>query len=141
MPSYIFLQIGEIQSIMCVAFGPNKTTYSGTLGGDIYIWNGNTLAKVLPKVHKVPIAWWLMQTYFNTPFIIVIVGREASTRCTVATRASQLEGRMAAFDCTIQTSEQTPQSTSLTRLKATRASALSASQSRCRMRSLCLRFC
>ena len=51
-PCYL-LQMGEIQSIMCVAFGPNKTTYSGTLSGDIYIWNGNNLAKVLPKVHKV----------------------------------------------------------------------------------------
>ena len=49
----VFGKTGEIQTILCACFGPEDTTYSGTLSGDIYVWRGNNLDRVLPAAHKV----------------------------------------------------------------------------------------
>lgn len=49
----VFGKTGEIQTIMCLAFGPDDTTYSGTLAGDIYVWRGNNLDRVIPAAHQV----------------------------------------------------------------------------------------
>ena len=48
----IFGKVGEIQTITCLAFGPDGVTYSGTLSGDVYVWNGNNLQEVI-AAHKV----------------------------------------------------------------------------------------
>ncbi|XP_060573407.1 echinoderm microtubule-associated protein-like 6 [Ruditapes philippinarum] len=48
----IFGKEGEIQTILCVSFGPSDITYSGTLGGDIYIWRANRLDRVIQAAHK-----------------------------------------------------------------------------------------
>ncbi|CAB3992368.1 echinoderm microtubule-associated -like 6 [Paramuricea clavata] len=39
----IFGKGGEIQTMLCLAFGTNGTTYAGTLSGDIYKWEKNSL--------------------------------------------------------------------------------------------------
>lgn len=48
----VFGKTGEIQTIMCLAFGPDDTTYSGTLAGDIYVWRGSNLDRVIPAAHQ-----------------------------------------------------------------------------------------
>ncbi|KAK3093757.1 hypothetical protein FSP39_019782 [Pinctada imbricata] len=48
----VFGKTGEIQSILCAAFGPEDTTYTGTLSGDIYVWRGNNLDRAIPAAHK-----------------------------------------------------------------------------------------
>jgi len=48
----IFGTAGELQTMTCVAFSPGSNTYSGSMTGEIYVWNGNHLAEVLPA-HKV----------------------------------------------------------------------------------------
>ncbi|XP_074647902.1 echinoderm microtubule-associated protein-like 6 [Tubulanus polymorphus] len=47
----IFGKVGEIQTILCLAFGGPDLTYSGTLGGDVYIWSGNNLQRVVQGAH------------------------------------------------------------------------------------------
>ena len=49
----MFGSAGEIQTILCLAFGPDELTYSGTLGGDIYVWKGSNLDHVISGAHKV----------------------------------------------------------------------------------------
>ncbi len=49
----VFGKIGEIQTMLCLAFGANDMTYSGTLSGDIYMWRANTLVKVIQAAHEV----------------------------------------------------------------------------------------
>lgn len=49
----VFGKTGEIQTILCLAFGPDDTTYSGTLAGDVYVWRGNNLDRVIPAAHQV----------------------------------------------------------------------------------------
>ncbi|XP_041352370.1 echinoderm microtubule-associated protein-like 6 isoform X2 [Gigantopelta aegis] len=51
----VFGSAGEIQTILCLAFGPDDLTYSGTLGGDIYIWKGSNLDRVISGAHKGPV--------------------------------------------------------------------------------------
>lgn len=51
----VFGKVGEIQTQLCLAFGPNQTTYSGTLSGDIYVWCGNNLQSVIPDAHEGPV--------------------------------------------------------------------------------------
>ncbi|KAL3875087.1 hypothetical protein ACJMK2_038022 [Sinanodonta woodiana] len=48
----IFGKAGEIQTILCLAFGPEDTTYSGTLGGDVYVWKGTNLSRVVQAAHS-----------------------------------------------------------------------------------------
>ncbi|XP_071162130.1 echinoderm microtubule-associated protein-like 6 [Mytilus edulis] len=48
----VFGKAGEIQTMMCLAFGPDDTTYSGTLSGDVYIWRGNNLDNVIVGAHQ-----------------------------------------------------------------------------------------
>ncbi|ESO87658.1 hypothetical protein LOTGIDRAFT_166239 [Lottia gigantea] len=48
----IFGKIGEIQTILCLAFGPGNITYSGTLAGDVYVWKDNTLDSVIQGAHN-----------------------------------------------------------------------------------------
>ena len=40
---------------MCLAFAPNDVTYSGTLQGDIYVWSGNNLQRVIQGAHRVSV--------------------------------------------------------------------------------------
>ena len=49
----IFGKAGEIQTMMCLAFGPDNTTYAGTLNGDVYVWKGNKLDRSIQAAHKV----------------------------------------------------------------------------------------
>ena len=49
----VFGKVGEIQTQLCLAFGPNQTTYSGTMSGDIYVWCGNNLQSVISDAHEV----------------------------------------------------------------------------------------
>ena len=39
----IFGKGGEIQTMLCLAFGTGGVTYAGTLSGDIYKWEKNNL--------------------------------------------------------------------------------------------------
>ena len=55
----VFGKVGEIQTMLCLAFSQDDITYTGTLGGDIYMWKGNNLSKVFSDIHKVR---------FNTAF-------------------------------------------------------------------------
>ncbi|XP_012942464.1 echinoderm microtubule-associated protein-like 6 isoform X2 [Aplysia californica] len=50
-----FGQVGEVQSMLCLAFGPEDTTISGTLAGDIYMWKGSKLDHVVSAAHNGPI--------------------------------------------------------------------------------------
>ena len=49
----VFGKVGDIQTMLCLASGPDDITYSGTLGGDIYIWKGNNLKRVVQGAHNV----------------------------------------------------------------------------------------
>lgn len=49
----VFGKAGEIQTILCLAFGADDTTYSGTLSGDVYVWKGNNLSRVVREAHAV----------------------------------------------------------------------------------------
>lgn len=51
----VFGKVGEIQTLLCLAFGPNHTTYSGTLSGDIYVWSGNNLESIISDAHQGPV--------------------------------------------------------------------------------------
>lgn len=49
----VFGKVGEIQTQLCLAFGPDDMTYSGTLSGDVYCWKENTLMRVVGGAHAV----------------------------------------------------------------------------------------
>jgi hypothetical protein len=49
----VFGKVGEIQTMLCLAFGPDDTTYAGTLSGDIYVWKGSNLDNVVSGAHQV----------------------------------------------------------------------------------------
>ena len=49
----VFGKAGEIQTLLCLAFGPEDTTYAGTLSGDVYIWNDFNLEHVVSAAHDV----------------------------------------------------------------------------------------
>ncbi|XP_050404782.1 echinoderm microtubule-associated protein-like 6 [Patella vulgata] len=48
----VFGKVGEIQTILCLAFGAGNLTYSGTMSGDIYIWKDNNLDSVIQGAHN-----------------------------------------------------------------------------------------
>eukprot|EP00051_Salpingoeca_urceolata_P007134 m.94665 g.94665 ORF g.94665 m.94665 type:complete len:1961 (-) comp15130_c0_seq1:316-6198(-) len=48
----IFGKTGEVQTQLCIAFGPNRTTYTGTLNGDIFKWRENNLIATIPQAHS-----------------------------------------------------------------------------------------
>jgi hypothetical protein len=52
----IFGKGGEIQTMLCLAFGTNGTTYAGTLSGDIYKWEKNNLTGTV-QGHEVFLAY------------------------------------------------------------------------------------
>lgn len=39
--------------MLCVAFASPDICYAGTLSGDIYVWRGNNLQKVIQDAHGV----------------------------------------------------------------------------------------
>ena len=41
------LDVGELQSVLCVSFGSAEITYAGTFSGDVYKWNENRLQTVI----------------------------------------------------------------------------------------------
>ena len=49
----VFGKAGEIQTMLCLAFGPDNTTYAGTMNGDVYVWKGNNLDRAIQAAHKV----------------------------------------------------------------------------------------
>jgi len=51
--SGIFGKLGEIQSVLCLAFGVGGVLYTGTLSGDIYKWQGVNLAENIAGAHAV----------------------------------------------------------------------------------------
>ncbi|XP_071834835.1 echinoderm microtubule-associated protein-like 6 isoform X3 [Apostichopus japonicus] len=48
----IFGKAGDIQTMLCLAFGTEDLTYTGTLGGDIYVWKGINLLRVINDAHQ-----------------------------------------------------------------------------------------
>jgi len=48
----VFGKAGEIQTLTCLEFAADSVTYSGTLSGEIYVWNGNNLSESI-TAHKV----------------------------------------------------------------------------------------
>lgn len=44
---------GEIQTLLCLAFGSDGITYSGTLSGDVYKWQGASLVAAVQGAHAV----------------------------------------------------------------------------------------
>ena len=56
----VFGKAGEIQTNLCLAFGPNDVTYSGTLSGEIYKWKGHNLSGTIPNAHTVS---WFLHNY------------------------------------------------------------------------------
>ena len=53
IPTGVFGKAGEIQTNLCLAFGPNDLTFSGTLSGEIYKWKGHNLTGSIPNAHTV----------------------------------------------------------------------------------------
>ncbi|BFZ11617.1 hypothetical protein BsWGS_14656 [Bradybaena similaris] len=51
----IFGKTGEIQTMLCLAFGSEDTTFSGTLSGDVYIWRDCNLDRVVSAAHNGPV--------------------------------------------------------------------------------------
>ena len=49
----VFGKAGEIQTLLCLGFGAEDTTYAGTLSGDIYIWKDFNLERVISAAHDV----------------------------------------------------------------------------------------
>lgn len=49
----VFGKAGEIQTMLCLSFAPDDITYAGTLSGDVYVWKGRNLQKVIQGVHQV----------------------------------------------------------------------------------------
>ena len=49
----VFGKTGEIQTMLCLAFGSDGMTYAGTLSGDVYIWRESTLERVISGAHAV----------------------------------------------------------------------------------------
>ncbi|KAM9364927.1 echinoderm microtubule-associated protein-like 6 [Pholidichthys leucotaenia] len=47
----IFGKTGDLQTILCVAAGKEEVTYSGTLNGDVYVWNGLSLIRTVQSAH------------------------------------------------------------------------------------------
>ncbi|XP_035687635.1 echinoderm microtubule-associated protein-like 6 isoform X3 [Branchiostoma floridae] len=48
----IFGKVGEIQTILCLAFAPDEVTFTGVLNGDVYMWKGNNLTRVIQNAHN-----------------------------------------------------------------------------------------
>ncbi|GFN97686.1 echinoderm microtubule-associated protein-like 6 [Plakobranchus ocellatus] len=51
----VFGKVGEIQTLLCLAFGPEDTTYAGTLSGDVYVWKDFNLERVISAAHDGPV--------------------------------------------------------------------------------------
>lgn len=66
----VFGKVGEIQTLLCLAFGPNHTTYSGTLSGDIYVWSGNNLESIISDAHQV--SFFFFSKLFCSNLIIYV---------------------------------------------------------------------
>ncbi|XP_006816118.2 echinoderm microtubule-associated protein-like 6 [Saccoglossus kowalevskii] len=48
----VFGKVGELQTILCLAFAQDDITYSGTLNGDIYVWKANNLQRSIQGAHS-----------------------------------------------------------------------------------------
>ncbi|KAJ8309461.1 hypothetical protein KUTeg_014335 [Tegillarca granosa] len=46
------VKLVKFRPVLCLGFGPEDTTYSGTLNGDVYIWKGNNLDRVIQAAHN-----------------------------------------------------------------------------------------
>ena len=50
----VFGKVGDIQTMLCLGFAPSDDiTYAGTLSGDIYVWSGTNLQRVIQDAHRV----------------------------------------------------------------------------------------
>ncbi|RDD40098.1 Echinoderm microtubule-associated protein-like 6 [Trichoplax sp. H2] len=45
----------KMQTMLSIAFAPNNVTYTGAMSGDVYVWSGNQLARVISKAHTGPV--------------------------------------------------------------------------------------
>lgn len=45
----------KMQTMLSVAFGSNDVTYTGAMNGDIFVWKGQQLERVVAKAHSGPI--------------------------------------------------------------------------------------
>jgi WD40 repeat protein len=49
----IFGQVKDIQTMFCMAFSKEKEIYyTGTMNGQVYVWEGNQLKEIIPGVHN-----------------------------------------------------------------------------------------
>jgi WD40 repeat protein len=48
----IFGNVGELQTMLCLAFGSEDVTYSGAMSGDVYKWKDRNLIQVISGHHK-----------------------------------------------------------------------------------------
>lgn len=95
----IFGKAGELQTQLCLAFGPDGATYSGALNGDIYKWKGNNLASTIPRAHAVCPS--LKSAVLLSPLTISlsVFARAPSTPSTCAARATPRPARMVLCAC------------------------------------------
>lgn len=61
----VFGKVGEIQTMLCLAFALDDVTISGTLGGDVYFWKGINLDRVVSAAHKVTIIAYYIHSRFS----------------------------------------------------------------------------
>lgn len=45
----------SMQTMLSVAFGPNDTTFTGAMNGDVYFWSGSSLTRIVKHVHNGPV--------------------------------------------------------------------------------------
>eukprot|EP00057_Strongylocentrotus_purpuratus_P018650 XP_011673124.1 PREDICTED: echinoderm microtubule-associated protein-like 6 [Strongylocentrotus purpuratus] len=45
-------QESKMQTMLSIAFGANETTFTGSMCGDVYVWKGHMLAKVVTRAHQ-----------------------------------------------------------------------------------------
>jgi len=45
----------KLQTMLSVAFGANDTTFTGSMSGDVFVWAGSSLARVVSQAHAGPI--------------------------------------------------------------------------------------
>ena len=58
LSSHVYLSAGELQTILCAAFSADGFAYTGTLGGEIYKWEGHTLQSVVKNAHQVKLGYY-----------------------------------------------------------------------------------
>lgn len=45
----------KMQTMLSIAFAPNDITYTGSISGDVFMWKGHVLTRVIEKAHSGPV--------------------------------------------------------------------------------------